>query len=139
VVTLSLDTNVVIQLIRGRDRLVRQRFGAARDAAQPMVISLIVLHELRLGCALHPSPAAELARVEEFLFDLPIEPLDEPDVIAAARVGAGLIRAGRSIGPFDLLIGGQAHARDWTVVTANTREFERIDGLNVIDWTQGPD
>jgi len=33
------------------------------------------------------------------------------------------------------LIAGQALARNWTVVTANTREFNRVEGLNVIDWT----
>jgi tRNA(fMet)-specific endonuclease VapC len=100
-----------------------------------MAISLIVFHELRLGCALHVDPPAELARVEEVLADLPVEALDEPDMVCAAEAGAGLMRAGRNIGPFDLLIAGQALARDWTVVTANTREFSRIRGLKVVDWT----
>jgi tRNA(fMet)-specific endonuclease VapC len=64
-----------------------------------------------------------------------IEPFDEADMSAAAKLSAMLIDRGQKIGPYDLLIAGQALARDWTVVTANTREFSRIEELNVIDWT----
>ena len=39
------------------------------------------------------------------------------------------------IGAYDLLIAGQGLARDWTVVTANTREFARVDGLRLETWT----
>jgi tRNA(fMet)-specific endonuclease VapC len=132
-VTLSLDTNVVIELVRGKTPAVRRRFDEARAALQPMVASLIVMYEMRIGCALNRDPAGELARVRQALSDVPIEPLDEQDVVVAAERGAGLIRQGRMIGGFDLLIAGQALARDWTLVTANTREFSRIEGLNAID------
>jgi tRNA(fMet)-specific endonuclease VapC len=50
-----------------------------------------------------------------------------------------LRRRGQAIGPLDGLIAGQALARSWTLVTANRREFDRIEGLNVIDWTQPAD
>lgn len=123
--TLSLDTNVVIELVRGKTPAVRRRFDEARAALQPMVASLIVMYEMRIGCALNRDHAGELARVRQVLSDVPIEPLDEQDVVVAAERGAGLIRQGRMIGGFDLLIAGQALARDWTLVTANTREFSR--------------
>jgi tRNA(fMet)-specific endonuclease VapC len=139
VVTLSLDTNVIIRLVRERGGNVRRRYGDALLARQAMAVSLIVFHELRLGCFRHANPEAELARVEEILADLPIELLDEQDVVSAAEAGAALARAGRNIGPFDLLIAGQALARDWTVVTSNTREFDCIPGLNVVDWTLAAD
>ena len=57
----------------------------------------------------------------------------------SATVRANLRRRGLNIGAYDLLIAGQALARGWTVVTANTREFARIEGLNVIDWTAPAD
>jgi tRNA(fMet)-specific endonuclease VapC len=138
-VTLALDTNVIVDVVRGRRPLVRERFADALLGDQPVVASLIVLHELRLGCALHRNPDGELVRVRAALADIPIEALDEDDVIVAAEIRARLSRRGLPIGNFDALIAGQALARGWTLVTANVREFERIDGLNVIDWTQGPD
>lgn len=133
--TLALDTNVIIDAVRGRKPMVRARFANALLAPEPVVASLIVLHELRMGCALNRDPAGELVRVRAALADIPIEPLDEDDVVAAAEIGASQIQRGMKIGDFDLLIAGQALARGWTLVTANLREFSRIDGLNVIDWT----
>jgi tRNA(fMet)-specific endonuclease VapC len=134
-VTLSLDTNVLIELVRGGKRSVRQRFSDTLAAERRMVASLIVFHELRLGCELHRDPVGELERVRAVLTKIPVEPFDEADVAVAAAVRARLRTQGQSIGPYDALIAGQALARGWTVVTANIREFARIDGLNVIDWT----
>jgi tRNA(fMet)-specific endonuclease VapC len=138
-VTLTLDTNVFIEVVRNRSVAVRERFYEALAAENRMVASLIVVHELHVGCELHHDPVAELSRVEFALIQVDIEPFDEADMTAAAKVGAALIRRGATIGPFDLLIAGQALARDWTVVTANRREFFRIEGLKVIDWTAPPD
>ncbi|HLI66990.1 MAG TPA: type II toxin-antitoxin system VapC family toxin [Caulobacteraceae bacterium] len=137
--TLALDTNVVIDVVRGRKPALRQRFIEALMGDRPVVASLIVLHELRLGCALNRDPYGELVRVRAALADIPIEPLDEDDVVTAAEIGAGLARRGMGIGTLDLLIAGQALARGWTLVTANLREFSRIEGLNVIDWTEPAD
>lgn len=137
--TLALDTNVIIDVVRGRRPQVRERFKAALKGSEPVIVSLIVFHELRLGCELHHDPTEERRRVRTALSDIPIEPLDEDDVILAAELRGRLSRRGVPIGNFDALIAGQALQRGWTLVTTNTREFGRIDGLNVIDWTQGPD
>jgi len=134
-VTLSLDTNVLIDLVRGKTPVVRSCFNDAMAAEQHMVASLIVLHELHLGCELNRDPVGELARVRVVLSNVEIEPFDEVDMRSAARVRAALRPRGLAIGPYDSLIAGQALARGWTVVTANTREFNRVEGLNVIDWT----
>jgi len=134
-VTLSLDTNVLVELVRGTAPVVRERFFRALADERSMFASLIVVHELYLGCELYSDPAGEIARVREVLSQVQIEPFDEPDMVSAAKVRATLRRRGQTIGAYDALIAGQALARDWTVVTANTREFSRIEGLNVIDWT----
>lgn len=52
----------------------------------------------------------------------------------AGELRARLALIGRPIGPYDLLIAGQAQARHLTLVTHNTAEFGRIDGLTVEDW-----
>ena len=133
--TLALDTNVLIDLVRGKTPIVRGCFNEALAAEQRMVVSLIVLHVLHLGCELHRDSVGELARVRVVLSNIEIEPFDEADMRSAAKVRAALRSGGLTIGPYDSLIAGQALARDWTVVTANTREFNRVEGLNVIDWS----
>lgn len=136
---LTLDTNVVVELVRGKRPFVRDRFFQALATERVMVASLFVLSELYLGCGLHPNPVAELKRVQAILSHIRIEVFDEADVISAAKVRATLRKQGTPIGPYDALIAGQALARDWTVVTANAREFSHVDGLNVIDWTAPAD
>jgi tRNA(fMet)-specific endonuclease VapC len=134
-VILSLDTNVLVEVVRGKALVVRERFFGALADERALVASLIVVHELYLGCELYRDPAGELARVQKVLSRTQIEPFDESDMVSAAKVRATLRRRGQTIGAYDALIAGQAIARDWTVVTANTREFARIDGLKFIDWT----
>ena len=54
---------------------------------------------------------------------------------AAGEIRAELERKGKRIGEYDTLIAGQAFARNLILVTANTREFGRVKGLAVEDWT----
>jgi tRNA(fMet)-specific endonuclease VapC len=138
-VTLSIDTNVFVELIRGRRREVRERFRLALGAGEPAVASLIVVQELLYGAAIHKQVAAQRENVREVLAEVAVQPFDERDMAVTAQLRARLKSRGTPIGPYDALIAGQALARGWTVVTANTREFMRIDGLNVIDWTAPAD
>ena len=68
--------------------------------------------------------------------DLDFEVVDfnGEDARVAAEIRAILTAAGNLIGPYDILIAGQALARDLTLVTHNTREFSRVSGLRVEDW-----
>ena len=134
--TLALDTNVFVDLIRGRKAIVRQRWNKAILAREDLATSLIVYHELQFGIALSGDPVGEALNVSEVLEEVVVEPLNEDDVTAAARIRAGLRPYGGSIGPYDVLIAGQALARGWILVTSNVREFERVEGLEIQDWSQ---
>jgi tRNA(fMet)-specific endonuclease VapC len=135
-VSLALDTNVFIDLIRGRKALIRQRRDRAILAGEILVTSLIVYHELRFGVTLSRDPVGEALNVAEVLDGVIIEPLNEDDVTAAAAVRAKLRPHGSPVGPYDVLIAGQALARGWTLVTSNVREFSRVGGLDLQDWSQ---
>ena len=92
----------------------------------------MVMHELYFG-------AFKSRRTEQnisFLQALDFEILDFQlqDAIKAGEIRALLAVRGTPIGPFDLLIAGQAAARDLTLITNNVREFNRIDQLRVEDW-----
>lgn len=132
---LSLDTNVCIEIIKGRNATVRRAFSEARQSRHTLVTSLIVVHELYFGAARHPRPEEERRRVREFLSWTPVESYDDQDMREMAQARTLLRAQGLGIGAYDLLIAGQALARGWTVVTGNVREFARVPGLDVMDWT----
>ena len=134
--TLSLDSNVAIDLLRGRDLAVRERFMRRVADEAPIHVSVIVLHELMYGAERSARSAEHRAMVGFLLRDMTIEPLSESDALAAARTRARLGREGRPIGPYDVLIAGQALNRGWTLATSKVREFERVEGLRIEDWTR---
>ncbi|HWE99580.1 MAG TPA: PIN domain-containing protein [Caulobacteraceae bacterium] len=133
-----LDANIAIALLKGRSPQVRMRFDAALDTAEPIGLSSIVYHELRYGAA-HSDRPEESARAIALLVSnarLSLIAFDEADAAEAGEIRAHLRRLGTPIGPYDVLIAGQARARGAVLVTSNQREFDRVPGLKVLDWAQ---
>ena len=98
--------------------------------------SVIVAHELYFGAAKSSRPDENRRRFDSVLAELSPLPLTMDDAWAAGLIRTQLQRAGLPIGPYDVLIAGQAHARGLTLVTNNRREFARIDGLSLDDWLE---
>lgn len=132
--TKLLDTNVCIAVLRGAidagERLV------AELAEGDLRMSSVTVFELVHGAARSARPHQEMIKINRFIDTGPV-PVEfgRDDAEAAGRVRADLAARGLMIGAYDLLIAGHALARGWTVVTANTREFMRVAGLTVEDWT----
>ena len=93
--------------------------------------SIIVACELRYGVAKKQSPKLSF-NVEQVLSSLPILPLEESTDEAYAKIRVNLEGRGLPIGQHNLLIA--AHALSLTVVTANEREFIRVENLTVENW-----
>lgn len=125
----ALDTNAVIGLLSRQPTLL-QKMRAYKPG--DFGISAIVAHELFWGAYKSQRAAQNVAMLD----DLRIEVIafDTADARHAGEIRAALAKAGTPIGPFDLLIAGQARARDLTLITNNAREFSRVDGLRVEDW-----
>ena len=132
---LSLDANTAIELLCGQRPRVRQRMTDAELRGDKLVMSAIVLYELAFGAMASPRTDHHVAELERFLNEVEVEPWLPEDAVAAAKIATDLERRGQRIGVLDTLIAGQAPNRGWTVVTANTREFGRVDGLAVEDWS----
>ena len=144
---LHLDTNAAIALLNRdprwpparlgvADRL-RARFRAALASNMKIHLSSIALHELQFGAAKSKAPAKNMRRLDDLLSGgITSLPFESADGAVAGRIRAALARQGTPIGPYDILIAGHAMSRGATLVTANTREFPRIAGLNIEDWTQ---
>jgi tRNA(fMet)-specific endonuclease VapC len=126
-----LDTNFCIRVLRDRPPGMRERFNVEADS---LCISTIVLTELLYGAAKSARPEHNRQQVEHFAARLEVLPFDQEAADHAANIRATLDREGRMIGGYDVLIAGHARSRGMIVVTHNTREFTRVDGLRCEDW-----
>jgi tRNA(fMet)-specific endonuclease VapC len=131
-----LDTNLCIALINGSSAKVRSRFIQAVHRHAELTTSLIVAHELWYGVAKSQQVARNANALTAFLSrEVALLDYSERDAQAAGEIRAELESKGQRIGEYDTLIAGQAFARNLVLVTANTREFDRVKGLIVEDWT----
>jgi tRNA(fMet)-specific endonuclease VapC len=126
-----LDTNALIALLRGGENPVAHRIR--QHSPSEIAMSAIAMHELYYG-------ACRSGRLEHNLdlvdgLQLEVIDFDRDDAREAGVVRAELAARGAPIGPFDVLMAGQARGRGLTLVTANVREFLRVDGLAVEDWS----
>jgi tRNA(fMet)-specific endonuclease VapC len=127
-----LDTNIISELLRHpRGRAAREVARVGEDA---VCTSIVVAAELRYGSAKSGSQRLRRA-IEEILAEMTVLPFDVPADAEYGRIRSELEAAGTPIGGNDLLIAAHALAIAATIVTANAREFERVRGLRVEDWT----
>lgn len=127
-----LDTNICIFTIKNKPEHVRD--ACNRHHGQ-LCMSSVSLMELIYGAEKSASPERNLAVVEGFAARLEVLSYDE---IAASHTGqlrVELARHGTPIGPYDQLIAGHARSRGLIIVTNNRREFDRVPGLRIEDWT----
>jgi tRNA(fMet)-specific endonuclease VapC len=131
-----LDTNTVSYLLRDNSPALSSRLlGMAPEA---LAISVITAGELRFGVKkLGPGQRAtalsqRLEHILESFATLPL-PADAGEHYAATR--AHLEAKGTPIGGNDLWIAAHALAGDMTLITNNLREFQRVPGLKVEDWS----
>ena len=61
-------------------------------------------------------------------------PFDDDAAEAYGQIRAKLEKIGKPIGPNDFLIAAIAVANDVRLVTHNTGEFSRVQGLRIVDW-----
>ena len=131
--TYLLDANAVIALLNDANSLTAQR--ARRRKPRDVGISAIVAHELYCGAFKSQRAARNVALVDALQFE--VVEFDREDARQAGEVRALLAARGLPIGPYDVLIAGQAKARELILVTHNTAEFGRVPGLHIEDWEQG--
>ena len=133
--TYLLDTNACIALINGTEINVRRRFKRAVARESVILLSSIVAFELWYGVAKSQRKDSNTQQLETFLGG-PLEwaLFDEDDARAAGTVRAELETVGRPVGAYDVLLAGQARRRGATLVTSNTKEFARVQGLKWEDW-----
>lgn len=125
-----LDTNVVIGLLNDMTSKLARR--VRREKPADIAISAIVAHELFYGAFKSQRARQNVASIDSLEFE--ILEFDREDARQAGEVRAVLGSRGTPIGPYDVLIAGQAKSRNLILVTNNTDEFGRVPGLRLDDW-----
>lgn len=128
-----LDTNVCIDVLRGRKKVVERL-----TACSPKECYISVITEFELFQGADRAPAAhqkeERAKVSQFVAALQILPLDSECARIAARINAVLMNQGTPVSITDVFIAATGLRYKWTIVTNNSKDFRRIDGLTLEDW-----
>jgi tRNA(fMet)-specific endonuclease VapC len=129
-----LDTNICSYILR-KDPLPSKRLEQFAPRHE-VIISAVAYFELRKGAFAKNAPKGLNPAISEFVLRLAgVPPFDQHAADEAARIHADLAAKGRPIGGYDAMIAGHALAADCTLVTNNTREFERVGGLTIEDWS----
>ena len=129
-----LDTNICIYLIKKRPAEALAQFR--QHSPQDVAISTITLFELEYGVEKSQYRQRSQDALAKFLLPLNLLDLDRSAAADAAAIRAELEKKGLPIGPYDLLIAGLARSQSMTLVTNNTKEFERVDGLSLENWAK---
>lgn len=128
-----MDTNICIYAIKNKPESVIRKILSQNP--EDLCISVVTYAELMHG--VEKSQAVEKNRIAMSLFLSAITVLDFDGEAAEVygQIRAELERKGTPIAPMDLLIAGHARSQGLILVTNNTREFARVTGLRIEDWT----
>lgn len=127
-----LDTNVCVVYLNGRSASVRDRLLAT--PAEEIAVCSVVKAELFYGAFRSNNPKRTLDRQQAFLSRFVSLPFEDEAALLAGQIRAKLANAGTPIGSYDLQIAAISLVNNLTLVTHNTREFERVEGLQIEDW-----
>ena len=131
--TYCLDTNTCIYFLKGTYPLLQSKMLSLNpnDIKIPAIVKAELLH----GAEKSQKREENAEKVLMFLLPFEIIPFDSAASVLYAEIRAKLERKGEVIGPYDLLIAATALAANNILVTNNTKEFRRVEGLQVENWT----
>ena len=136
--TYMLDTNICSFIMRERPQHLLKVLQAHVENKDRLVISAITYAELRFGAIGKKASPKHAVIVDEFMERIDgVLPWDKTAVDKTTEIKQYLAGQGTPIGANDTAIAGNAIAVGCVLVTNNIREFERVPGLRVEDWTDG--
>ncbi len=130
-----LDTNMIAYAKNRRPAVVLEHL-LQHDPSE-ICISSITIAELEYGVYNSSKPEQNRTALMMFLSGITVIPFDTDASFEYGKIRYGLKTKGTLIGGNDLLIAAHAKSLDLTLVTHNTREFSRVEGLLIEDWCTG--
>jgi len=128
-----LDTNICIYHLNAKSDNIKLKLD--KLPREDIKIPSIVAAELYYGACKSERKELNIKRYLNFLAAYDVVPFSHDDSIIYGEIRADLERKGTPIGWNDLLIAATVKANDGVLVTNNTDEFSRINGLVLENWT----
>jgi len=126
-----LDTNTLIYFFKDIGNVAETLLS---KSPKNISIPSIVLYELEVGIAKSNNPKKRKKQLEALTSRITVQSFTPREAEVAAMIRADLEKQGMPIGPYDTLIAGTALSINATLVTNNTKEFQRVAGLSLEDW-----
>ncbi len=127
-----MDTDTCIYLKNRRPPSIAKRFDTLKRGE--VVISLITFGELYSGALKSNESQAALKNINQLINRLPVLPMPIEIAQNYASIRSSLELKGQIIGANDLWIAAHALSLGLTLITNNTKEFSRVDGLKIENW-----
>jgi len=127
-----LDTDICIYLIKNKPEGVLENLKA--KMGEGIALSAVTLAELEYGVQGSAYPEKNTVALHRFLALASVLPFGDSAAVEYGKLRALLKKSGGLIGPLDMLIAAHALSERLTLVTNNTREFTRVQGLDVENW-----
>lgn len=129
-----LDTNICIYVIKHKPESVFRKLKKIKP--EDVCISSITYAELAYGVEKSSQPERNRLALSMMLSSIEIVAFDDAAADEYGEIRAGLERKGTPIGSLDMLIAAHARSLGCTLVTNNTKEFCRVEGLEVVNWVK---
>ncbi|RPJ56731.1 MAG: type II toxin-antitoxin system VapC family toxin [Dehalococcoidia bacterium] len=127
-----LDTNICSYILKNRPLSVKAQFELVGTRA--LCISTVVLAELYYGAARHPRGPSIRQEIDDFVSRLAVIPWDETAADHYGHIRTAMEKDGTLIGAMDMMIAAHARSQGITLVSNNTRHFEKVPGLLIANW-----
>ena len=129
-----LDTNICRYVIKHKPESVFRKLKKIKP--EDVCISSITYAELAYGVEKSAQPERNRLALSMMLSSIEIVAFDDAAADEYGEIRAGLERKGTPIGSLDILIAAHARSLGCTLVTNNTKEFCRVEGLEVVNWVK---
>ncbi len=126
-----LDTNTIIYFFKGVGNIGEKLLS---KSPQEIAIPSIALYELEVGIAKSNNPQKREQQLNLLLSHIEVFPFTLKEAKVTALIRAKLEKSGMPIGAYDTLIAGIAVSSHSILVTHNTKEFKRVENLEIEDW-----
>ena len=126
-----LDTNTIIYFFKGMGNISKNLFNVS---PKDIFIPSIVVYELEVGIAKLNDSQKRQEQLKRLLSQITIIDFAQKEAVQSAKIRADLEKKGTPIGSIDILIAGCAKANNLVLVTRNTKEFQRVENLQIVDW-----
>ena len=129
-----VDTNILIFLCKEKSKTLEEKFRSHRP--EDFLVSSVTIAELLYGVNKSQRKEQNLQAILKILSPFKVIDFDSRDAWTYGEIRADLERKGTPIGGNDLMIAAQAKRRNLIIITNNTKEYHRVTGLKVQDWTK---